>query len=350
MKSALVCTCVLASIALPGCKTAPPPQPPPVAARGPEPEPEPEPEPPPPPKVPEDAIAVGTFNVEWAFDDVDKRPKKARPHRAKTAEDWTWKRDSIAKILIAEELDVVTLTEIGGEREAIEVADAVLAGGGYRYDVACLPTHDKATGQHVAILSRFSMSNVRRFQTSIDKQLAVDVELPSGDTVAVVALHLRESQQPAYASKRRKAARSLRRELSRSLGGGPVLVTGTFGSKSHPYDDDYARRTPGILAARHNKEEADDCTDSAADSGPTNTTGDPSDHIISCGLELRRATTSAENEIVRELEDPAGSPWPSIPIEQDPYRDVSDHYLVWAEIAMPKPDVPAEGDEDGVAL
>ena len=246
MKSALVCTCVLASIATLGCKTAPPPQPPPVAAHQPEPQPEPEPEPEPPPKVPQDAIAVGTFNVEWAFDDVDKRPKKARPHRAKTAEDWAWKRDSIAKILIAEELDVVTLTEIGGEREAIEVADAVLAGGGYRYDVACLPTHDKATGQHVAILSRFSMSNVRRFQTSIDKQLAVDIDLPSGDTVAVVALHLRESQQPAYASKRRKAARSLRRELTRSLDGKPLLVTGTLGSKSHPYDDDYARRTPGI--------------------------------------------------------------------------------------------------------
>lgn len=349
MKSALVCTCILASLAVSGCKTAPPPQPPPVVARGPEPTPEPEPEPPPPPKVPEDAIAVGTFNVEWAFDDIDKRPKKARPHRAKTTQDWAWKRDSIAKILIAEELDVVTLTEIGGEREAMEVADAVLAGGGYRYDVACLPTQDKTTGQHVAILSRFSMSNVRRFQTSIDKQLAVDIELPSGQTVAFVALHLRESQQPAYASKRRKAARSLRRELSRSLGDMPVLVTGTFGSHSHPYDDNYAQHTPGILAARHNKEEADDCTDSAADTGGTNTAGEPTDHIISCGLELRSATTSSENDVVRELEDPPGSPWPSIPVEKDPYRDVSDHYLVWAEIAMPKPKTPAEGEE-GVAL
>jgi endonuclease/exonuclease/phosphatase family metal-dependent hydrolase len=345
MKSALVCTCAFASIAISGCKAAPPPQPPPVTAQGPEPEPEPEPEPKPPPKVPEDAIAVGTFNVEWAFDDIDKRPKQARPHQAQTAEDWNWKRDSIAKILIAEELDVVTLTEIGGEREAMEVADAVLAGGGYRYDVACLPTRDKATGKHVAVLSRFSMTDVRRLATSIDKQLAVDIELPSGDTVVLVALHLQESQQPAYASKRRKAARGLRRELSRTVGERPLLVMGTFGSQSHPYDDDYARRTPGILSGRDNKEAQDDCTDSAADTGRTTTAGTPSDHIIWCGLELRRATTSSESDVVRELEDPADSPWPSIPIEQDPYRDVSDHYLVWAEIAMPKPEAPAKPDD-----
>jgi hypothetical protein len=240
MKPALLSSAVLALVALPACKSAPT-QPPPVAEVEPEPEPEPEPDPGPPPKVPDDAIAVGTFNVEWAFDDIDRRPKKARPHRAKTPEEWAWKRDSIAKLLVDEELDVVTLTEVGGEREAMEIADAVLTGGGYRYDVACLPTHDKATGQHVAILSRFDMSNVRRFQTSIAKQLAVDVALPSGDTVTVVALHLRESQQPAYASKRRKAARSLQREVARTLQGQPVLFTGTLGSPVHPYDDNYAK-------------------------------------------------------------------------------------------------------------
>lgn len=349
MKPALLSSAVLALVALPACKSAPT-QPPPVAEVEPEPEPEPEPDPGPPPKVPDDAIAVGTFNVEWAFDDIDRRPKKARPHRAKTPEEWAWKRDSIAKLLVDEELDVVTLTEVGGEREAMEIADAVLTGGGYRYDVACLPTHDKATGQHVAILSRFDMSNVRRFQTSIAKQLAVDVALPSGDTVTVVALHLRESQQPAYASKRRKAARSLQREVARTLQGQPVLFTGTLGSPVHPYDDNYAKSTAGLLAARANKNDEDDCTDSATDASRTNVNGEPSDHIISCGLELRRATTSAEFEVVREQEDPADAPWPSVPVEDNPYRDVSDHYIVWAEIAMPKPEEPEEPEGEGVEL
>jgi len=347
MKPSLASTAVLALAAFGACKAAPPSQPPPVAAE-PAPEPEPEPEPEPPPKVPEDAIAVGTFNVEWAFDDIDRRPKQARPNQPQTPEDWAWKRDQIAKILIAEELDVVTLAEVGGEREANDIADAVLSGGGYRYDVACLPTHDKATGQHVAILSRFSMSNVRRFQTSIDKQVAADVALPNGDTITVVALHLRESQQPAYASKRRKAARALQRELSRTLEY-PYLITGTLGSPTHPYDDDYAKSTPGILAARHTQDEDDDCTDSATEAGRTNVAGDPIDHIVACGLELRRATTSAEDLIVRDFEDPADAPWPTVPIEEDPYRDVSDHYLVWAEIAMPKPQTP-EPEGEGVEL
>lgn len=349
MKPVLVCTSVLALVTLPGCKAAPPPQPPPTAQAEPEPDPEPEPEPPPPPKVPEDAIAVGTFNVEWAFDEIDKRPKKARPHQAKTAEDWAWKRDSIAKILIEEELDIVTLTEVGGEREANDIADAVLAGGGFRYDVACLPTHDKHTGQHVAILSRFSMSNTRRFQTQIAKHVATDIDLPSGDTVTLVGLHLRESQQPAYASKRRKIARALQRELHKTLDA-PFILTGSFGSRVHPYDDDYAKRTPGILAARHNRDDADDCEDSASEAGRTNIAGDPADHIVSCGLELRRAETSAEGSTVRENDDPTDAPWPTVPIEEDPYRDVSDHYLVWAEVAMPKPEKPESDKADGVSL
>ncbi len=343
MKSSLLC--IPALVALAGCKPAPPPQPPPVSAAAPEPEPEPEPEPPPPPpKVPQDAIAVGTFNVEWAFDEVDTRPKRARPHQAKTPEDWAWKRDRIAEILIAEELDIVTLAEIGGEREAYDIADAVRSGGGYRYEIGWLPSHDKATGQHVAILSRFPMSDLRRFQTAIDKHLAVDIELPTGDRITVLAIHMHESQQPAYASKRRKKARALRKELSRQLEGKPLLITGTLGSAAHPYDDDYAKQTPGILAGRSNRVEEDDCADSAAETGQTNTAGEPADRIISCGLDLRRATTSAEGKIVRESEDPADAPWPTVPIEEDPYRDVSDHYLVWAEIAMPKAPEPEEKD------
>ena len=33
---------------------------------------EPVPPPPPPPKVPSDAFAIGTFNLDWAYDNIDK--------------------------------------------------------------------------------------------------------------------------------------------------------------------------------------------------------------------------------------------------------------------------------------
>ena len=303
---------------------------------------EPEPEP---PKVPEDAIAVGTFNLEWAFDDMDDRPKKARAHVAKTAEDWAWKRDRIAEILVAEKLDVITLTELGGERELIDIATEVALKDGYEYDTAWLKSSDRVTGQQVAILSRFPISNIRRYDVAIAKHVAVDVELPSGEELSVIAVHMRDGKAPAYGSKRRKAARALQRAVTREQAGKPFLITGTMNSVTHPYDDDYAKRTPGILSAKNNRNEDDDCADSATDAGVTNTAGEPADHIIACGVELRSAATSAEDKVVREDEDPGELPWAAVPVEAEPYRDVSDHYLVWAEIAMPKPSAE-EASED----
>ncbi len=327
-----------------GCqKQAEPPQAPIVAQSGEVDEVKPEAEPEP-PKVPNDAIAVGTFNLEWAFDDLDDRPKKARPYAAKTPEDWAWKRDQIVEILLAEKLDVITLTELGGERELIDIATEVALKDGYEYDTAWLKSSDRATGQQVGILSRFPISNVRRYDVSIDKHVAVDVELPTGEELAIIAVHMRDGKAPAYGSKRRKAARALQRAVSKELEGRPFLITGTLNSVTHPYDDGYAKRTPGILSAKHNRSEDDDCTDSATDAGVTNTAGEPADHIIACGVELRSATTSAEDKVVREDEDPGELPWAAVPVEAEPYRDVSDHYLVWAEIAMPKP--PAEESDE----
>ncbi|MCR9162925.1 MAG: endonuclease/exonuclease/phosphatase family protein [Nannocystaceae bacterium] len=333
---------VVASLLVVGCdKQAPPATSPVATAVEAEPEPEPELEPEP-PKVPEDAIALGTFNLEWAFDEIDDRPKKARAHRAKSAEDWAWKRDRIVEILVAEKLDVVTLTEIGGERELVDITTEISAKGGYDYDIAWMASKDRATGQQVAVLSRFPTSNVRRYDVSIDKHLAVDLELPTGDLVTVVAMHMREGKAPAYASKRRKAARTLNKLIAKERRERPFIITGTMNSVTHPYDDDYPKRTPGILASKHNRSDSDDCADSASDAGRTNIAGEPSDHIISCGLELRNATTSAEEKVVRDDEDPSDAPWPSLPIEEAPFRDVSDHYLVWAELALPPKPEPVE--------
>lgn len=338
---------VLVPLLAAGCaKEVTPAQPPPVAS-APEPEPKPEPEPEiEPPKVPEDAIAVGTFNLEWAFDDIDTRPKRAQPHAAKTPEDWVWKRDRIVEILIAERLDVVTLSELGGERELSDIAYEVRTKGGYDYDTAWMEGTDRATGQQVAVLSRFRMTNVRRYDVRIKKHVAVDVELPSGDPITVVAVHLREGQAPAYSAKRRKSVRALNLAIAREHLEHPVLILGTTNSRVSTFDDDYAKRTPGILAHRNNRKQGDDCFDSARDAGQTTIKGYPSDHIISCGLELRAAYASAEDKVLREDEDPSELPWPAVPIEDAPYRDVSDHFLVWAEIALPErpPEEPATPD------
>lgn len=325
-------------------KNAPPPKSPAAAAPAPAPEAEPEPEPDP-PKVPDDAFAIGTFNLEWAFDDLgDGRPKKAKPFVPSKPEDWAWKRDQIAQILVAEKLDVVALVEIGGEREAGDIVSAVREKGGYDYDVAWVESTDKATGQQVAILSRFSISNARRYEVPIEQQVAADVELPTGDTITVLAVHMRDGQQPAYASKRRKAARALKQKLKKEQAEHPVILLGTFNSMSKTFDDDYAKRSPGLLAGKNTSSDADDCADSAADAASTNVEMEPLDRIFVCGLELRRAETTGQDAIVREEEDPPDAAWPSVPIAEHPHRDVSDHYVLWAEVALPKKPEPEKAE------
>ncbi len=315
---------------------------PPVTAQteveqAPAPAPEPEPEP---PKVPEDAIAVGTFNAQWAFDHHgDDRPRLARPYVPTTAEDWEWKRSRIVEILVAEKLDIVALAEVGGEREVGDIAFYIEEAGGPDYDWAFLPGTDRQTGQQVAILSRFPISNVRRFDVKIDKQVAADIELPNGTSATFVAMHMLDGAAPAYAVKRRKAARALRRLIAKEPL--PVVMLGTLNSTVTRYDDGYDESLAGILAAKNNKSDDDDCFDSA-DEAPLTTVRDESfDRIITCGLRLRMAEVSGRELITRQEIDP-DTPWPALPIEADPHRDVSDHYVVWAEVALPEPEAAPE--------
>lgn len=333
-------------LSLAGCKPSEPTPPPEPVVQAPEPEPEPGP----PPKVPEDAIAVGTFNVKWAFDNLeDRRPRQARNQVAKTDEDWLWKRDAIAKILIEERLHVVALEEIGGERELGDIAMKIRADGGFDYHWAIVPSEDKHTGQHVGLLSVFPLSNERHLSAKMTKQMAAELTLPTGEEVTVVAVHARTGQYPAYQAERRKQARSVKFFVNRIAKQHPVIVLGTFNSVVLPHHDDYAKRSPGIFAGANTSNEGDDCMDSA-DFGPAQATSVddvPLDRIFTCGLEMRDATASSQDAIVRGTPDPGDAPWAAIPIEEEPQRDVSDHYVVWAEVALPKPpaeEAPEEGD------
>ena len=284
-------------------KPTPPPAPPVVVAPAPEREPEPEPEPP--PKVEAGGFAIGTFNLQWAFDNFDpeRRPKGAREHVARSEDDWAWKRDAIAKILADERLDIVALQELGGERELFDIIYAVQDVGGYEYDYAWLETNDRRTGQQVAVLSRFRMTNVRRLAAPPSKHVVVDIELPDESTLTVVAVHLRGGHFPAYQVKRRKETRALKKAVNRLAKTNPVVVLGTLNSRALPSDDGYVEDAAGILAGRHTRKQAnDDCVDSSTDpmAQQTNLRGHPTDRVMVCGLELRGAAVAAEDRIVRD--------------------------------------------------
>jgi endonuclease/exonuclease/phosphatase family metal-dependent hydrolase len=308
---------------------------------------EPEPPPAPPPKVPADAFSVGTFNLDWALDaQDDKRTALGLKHRAKTPDDWTWKRDNIAKILAAEKLDVVALQELGGERELGDIAWAVKEQGGPQYDWVFVPSDDKNTGQHVGLMSRFPLTNERRLGANMRKQMVADMELPGGEVVTVVVVHARTGNYPAYTADRRKQARSVKKALVKLAKERPLLVLGTFNEPDTPSSGGYAASSVGIFAGASTSPSEDDCQDSGALAGGTTVDDLALDRVFSCGLEMRNATVSSRDLIVRGAPDPPDARWTDVPLEADPYRDVSKHLVLWTEIALPKKPAPDKGGGD----
>ncbi|MCA9706167.1 MAG: hypothetical protein KDK70_09990 [Myxococcales bacterium] len=336
-----------------GCDSnKPPPQPPePTAAVEPEPAPEPEPPPAPPPKVPEDAFSIGTFNVDWAFDSLeDRRPKSAQPHVAPDDAAWDWKRDRIVDVLVAEKLDIVVLVELGGERELGDIVSNVSAKDGPDYQYAWVPGDDKLTGRSVAILSRFPIRGERRTDAFAPIHVAAEVELPTGDEITVIAMHLKEGNNKGAISKRNEMAKSLKRRVVKAAKERPVILLGTLGDDTLPFDGDYKTSAAGMLSGESTPKGSDDCEDSASETLAQATAlneGGAVDRIFVCGLEMRGAETSGRDLIVREQEDPDGTPWPSVPVDAEPHRDVSDHLVLWAEIALPKKPEPEGGEGEG---
>jgi len=332
---------VASALVLSGCAPRTATEPPPIAAASTTiVAAEPTPPPPPPPKVPPDAFAIGTYNLDWAIDAADvPRTALGRENRAKTAEDWEWKRDGVADLLAKERLDIVALQELGGDRELADIAWAIDqkdASNDLGYDWASVPTDDKATGLHVGLLSRFPISNVRRLDANMRKQMAADIELPSGATITVVVVHARSGHYPAYLADRRKQARSVKRAVDAIARQRPVVVLGTFHDLYTPSFPQYATSSVGIFAGASTKSPADDCQDSGAHVGETTVTDTPTHRIFSCGLSLRAASASGRALIVRGPVDPPDARWTDVPIATDPQRDLGEHLVVWAEIALPE--------------
>lgn len=346
--------CVAALLVATGCgPKAPPPKPPaaPVAATEPAPADAPAPAAEaPPPKVPADAFSIGTFNLDWAFDSIDaKRPKQAQPHVATDDAAWEWKRDRIVEVLVAQKLDIVALVEAGGDREIGDITSSVKDKGGPDYQYAWIKGADPS-GRQVAILSRFPISNERRTDAYAPIHVAAEVELPGGDSITVIAVHLKEGSNKGSAGQRMKMASSLKLHAMRERKKRPVIIVGTVGDPTLPFDDAYATSAAGLLAGKTTGKKSDDCHDSGSETLAQSTTvgkSEAMDRIFVCGLELRGAETAGSELIVREEQDPEDTPWPSVPVAEAPHRDVSDHLVLWAEVALPKKAAPAEGEGEG---
>ena len=296
-----------------------------------------------------DHFTIGTFNLAWAHDTFGEYdPKRSVENRAQTDADWEWKLGAIAGILAEAKLDVVALHELGGDLETTQIVEAIAAAGGPEYEYAYQDSDDPQNGHNSAILSRFPLSNERRLDIHLRRHVVADVELPSGGPVTIIAVHTPEGSREKPEKARRDQVESLERELGPLRQKHPVIVLGTFGSNVVPADDGYAESAAGMLAGADTRDEADDCQDSADVGRVLQTTSDETlaDRIFTCGIEMRDAETRFDDKIVRDGADDWKRPWSQVPVDAEPFRDVSDHLLLVAIVELPKPKADADADAD----
>lgn len=310
-------------------------------------EPEPEPEPEPVRRVGDRSIAVGTFNLQWAHDATNgDGPKLAERMRAQTSEDWDWKVEQIARLLVQEKLDVIALQELGGSSELIDIVMKVEELSGIHYDWAFVDSEDRVAGHHVGIMSRWTMTDERRFDIHMRRHVVADVELPDGTVATFVALHAAGGKYGKDEQARTKQAKALKRKIAKLQQTRPVVVLGTTNSPVLPDERKYRSTSVGALAGAATKQAVDDCNDSAGFLTGQNTTvhGDNADRILSCGLTVEDVETIGHDLIIRDEADPDDVVWSEVPLEEAPYRDVSDHLILWAELALPEP--PGQQGDD----
>jgi endonuclease/exonuclease/phosphatase family metal-dependent hydrolase len=299
-------------------------------------------------KKKEGTITVATFNLAWAHDHIGDAPKRAEKQRAKTKADWDWKVKAIAEIIAEAKPDLVALHELGGDEEISDIVAAIKDAKGPGYEWAHQNSEDVLSGHHTAILSRMSMSDERRLKLHMRRHLAVDVTLPGGDTVTVIAIHAPEGSRERPTTARRKQVEALVRVVNKIRANRPVIVLGTLGSNIEPGDDGYNESAPGMLAGADTASDKDDCFDSSAVGAVGETTPNEvvADRIFACGITMTDAKKAGVDKIVRQEVDAWDKPWPEVPVDKPPHRDVSDHYMVVGEIEQPKPPDEAKKDAD----
>jgi endonuclease/exonuclease/phosphatase family metal-dependent hydrolase len=281
-------------------------------------------------------LSVGTFNLEWAFDARDGRSKVADRENADTRRDWQWKVKAIAAVIARQDLDVVGVQELGGPSELSDLVTAIRAAGGPSYTAHWVAGDDHFTQQQVAILSRVTVVDARRWSIRVSKHLALDVITADGARVTVVVAHLKAGGGRRNEQQRERQAHALKVHAERLHPTQPVILLGDLNSAALPGDPAYATSAPGILAGAATPSPDDDCTDSATfpEARASHRSGEAFDRVIACGLTMSAAEV-VPSESVRGAVDPrdAGSNWSSIPIDAPPFRDVSDHDLVRVRLA-----------------
>jgi hypothetical protein len=291
------------------------------------------------PEGPKEILEFATFNLQWAHNHEGDATSTGKKERAHDEAAWKWKVQNIAAQLAKQAPDVVALQELGGEDEVYDIIEAIKAAKGPEYAYAFVSSEDPFSGHQLAILSTFPLVDARRLSIHLRRHVAVDIELPEDQTITVVAIHAPEGERAA--TSRLKQFKALKRAVDGIRRERPVVVLGTLGEGVSSMESSYPKSGAGILAGRHTRVEEDDCADAIDVGTIVSTTRDDklADRIVACGLEIAEADAREEG-IVNGEPDAEGTPWSKVPVGKDAERDVSDHYILAAQIKRPRPPAP----------
>ncbi len=221
------------------------------------------------------AITVATWNVEWFFDHYkgDNRSEISKKQSSPNAEEWAWKKKSVARVIAEIKPTILCLQEVENRDVVYQLRQQLESDHRLKYRYAFISGYDFSTEQDVAILYRAGLVEFSRREQSpemyetkqyynLSKHMFARFEWGQGEekeSLTIFNGHFRARAEQRDLRKRQ--ALLARKWLEEKIAAGEnVIATGDFNT-----EDDYGAETAdgpvAIIRGTITESPADDLLD-----------------------------------------------------------------------------------------
>lgn len=304
------------------------------------------------------SITVGTWNLEWFYDDdkSDNRSKLSKEKAAPSKAEWNWKLNSVAEVVAKTKPYIMAFQEVENRKVIFDLKNLLRSKYNLSYRIAFVEGFDTFTEQDVAIIFRDGCVEMSRREQNeeqwkskqfknLSKHLFAKFEWGSGrqkEKLTLLNVHLRAmADREDLRIQQIKLIREWINEEIKS--GGNVIVVGDLNTE-HVHGKQTAKTDIGILRGLNDDDLTNDLFDAnefipEAKRG-SHFTGKQFDRILfSAALrqdnphrkDLVFTTASvASNIVIRGKRDNGNVRWNNLYSIPQAERDISDHYPVIA--------------------
>lgn len=304
------------------------------------------------------SITVGTWNLEWFYDDdkSDNRSKLSKEKAAPSTAEWNWKLNAVAEVVAKTNPYIMAFQEVENRKVIFDLKNLLRSKYNLSYRIAFVEGFDTFTEQDVAIIFRDGCVEMSRREQNeeqwkskqfknLSKHLFAKFEWGSGrqkEKLTLLNVHLRAmAEREDLRIQQIKLMREWINEEIKS--GGNVIVVGDLNTE-HVHGKQTAKTDIGILRGLND----DDLTNDLFDANEfipeakrsSHLTGKQFDRIL-FSTALRQDnpnrkdlvfTTAnvASNIVIRGKRDSGNARWNNLYSIPQAERDISDHYPVIA--------------------